>query len=113
MEVTLKKTKITASILKQMEHATIENIFNYKTIGYVNHKLSNVVNKKAILTNGIDYKLMTIPISIQVKGRYLGLTYTFTGTGYKETNSEIEAINLKEQMLIVVKQALELGQIFY
>jgi hypothetical protein len=111
MEVTLRKTKITASILKQMEHATIEDIFYYKTIGYVNYP--NVSNKKAIMTNGINCKLITIPISMQVKGRFLYLTYSYPGSGNKETNSEIEAINLKEQMLAVKKQALELGQIFY
>jgi hypothetical protein len=113
MEVTLRRTKITASVLKQMEHATDVELFNFKTLGYVNIIVSGRTYKKALMTNENTCKLFTLPFAIEVRGRTVYSKYNYNGSGHKLTGNEIEAINLKEQMLAVKKQALELGQIFY
>jgi len=52
MEVTLRKTKITASILKQMEHANEVELFNFKTLGYLNVIISGKTYKKALIQQG-------------------------------------------------------------
>ena len=37
MEVVLRKTKITGSVLKQVQYATLEQMLKYKVLGWVSH----------------------------------------------------------------------------
>jgi hypothetical protein len=109
MEVQLRKTKITASILKQMQVVTRKELFEFKTLGYFVHNNQ----KRALMTNGTIYKLFTLPKSCMPKEKYLHANYGPGLSSQFETNNELESIQLQAYIETVKKQALEQGQIFY
>lgn len=113
MEVTLRKTKITASILKQMEHARKDELFAYAPIGWVMIVVGKKKMKKAILANGFNCKLFRIPSIVDVTNRNVVLKYSDGTNATKLENTEIEALRMADQIKEVSAIALQKGQIFY
>lgn len=113
MEVTLRKTKITASILKQMEPIKKDELFSYSPIGWVMIIIGKKKIKKAILSNGVNCKVFSIPLIVEVKNNYVVLKYNDGTSGNKLENTEMEALRMADQIKEVSTIALQKGQIFY
>jgi len=113
MEVQLRKTKITASILKQMQHANKDEIMTFKVLGYFIIMVNKKSFRQALLTDGTNYKLCVFVTSFEVHNRQLAIGI---GHGTASTYSDLDpsyAKLLGERFMDIKKQALELGQIFY
>ncbi len=120
MEVTLRKTKITASILKQMQHANTEQIFTYKVLGYFVIQSKFGPSKRALLQSydNEDCKLCIMVdnynVSVpNINGTcYLDVNGYKVGTSYKNLDPTY-ARDLGERFIEIKNQANKLGQIFY
>lgn len=121
MEVTLRKTKITASILKQMEPANQDQILTYTVLGYFAIKTKQGTQYKVLLKDhgSPDYKLCLMPKTFAVsnpdeRGKsVLKINCNpFIGTMYVDIDYDYAQL-LGEQFMFIKKKALSLGQIFY
>jgi hypothetical protein len=118
MEVLLKKTKITASILKQMQHAKINQLWQYQVLGYF---VKNEKNKKRKYVLLKDTKTDEVCIwQLFHAGRIYDekiMLFDESGRNYfTYDNSKVlnlDMRNFAERLKEIRVQALELGQIFY
>jgi hypothetical protein len=116
MEVTLRKTKITASILKQMEHAKINHLWQYQVLGYFVKSEKGKTRKFALLKDANSesiciWQLFHAGRVDDDKIKLVDESGKFY-YGYDKTQN-LDLRKFADRIAEVKKQALELGQIFY
>jgi hypothetical protein len=118
MEVTLRKTKITASILKQMEHAKINQIWQYDVLGYFVKTEKSKTRKYALLKDVNSEKICIFQLfhAGSIDDNRIKL-FDENGKFYysydKTEKLDLDLRKFADRIAEVKKQALELGQIFY
>lgn len=116
MEIVLKKTKVTASILKQMQYAKMNQVWTYDVLGYF-IMFDKKKSKKMALLKDYDsdtYCLLRIYHNGIVENNCVKL-YNEQGMlymSYDKLDSKY-AQSLKERFSEIKTKALSLGQIFY
>lgn len=127
MEVLLRKTKITASTVKQSSTATESNLINLEVLGWcrlVSAKSNTdliILYKDGNLKNYRMFDSLDKTDNPEYRGRdnhYIAASYhvevkksNYYDIGYKFTTKE-ERDNFYNRLLDVKKQSLEKGQIF-
>lgn len=120
MEVTLRKTKITASILKQMEIANEGQIFTYKVLGYFMIKTKTGMAPRVLLQNydNEDCKLCIVAKSYKTSKPddanlcFLEIDGIKSIAIYSDLFVDY-AKSLGDRFIEIARQANKAGQIFY
>lgn len=125
MNIELRKIKITASILKQLQIASENQMKTYAALGYVLYKdrkrilLYDEVNQTLCYMYFFDAKVITDQIQIDSHGtreQQWKVELTFFRGGYYITsfsNNEIEANELYTQVEARKREANTIGQIYF
>lgn len=124
MLIELRKIKITASILKQLQIASLTQMKTYKALGYVLYKdrktilLYDDVNKTLCYMYFYDAKIITEQIQIDSHGTReqqwkveLSNSRGYYPTGF--SNNEVEANELYKQIENRKHEANTIGQIYF
>lgn len=111
MEVILKKTKITKSIVNQLEHVNIGELDRYAILGYC------VLPKKKIvlLYDSESKRLVYFPLALRVGINSSGKVYWVSHQGTTSSTRNLspeQAAEVVRKLERIVNNARSLGQIF-